>query len=75
MRGERVPADRIPELPAGYDEASTAIARRRIAQAGYRMGEHLNRLLDPAYTPKAPAPATAPQERDDLLVPRLDRVR
>jgi hypothetical protein len=33
------------ELPSGYDAASAAIARRRVAQAGYRMGTELTGLL------------------------------
>src|SRR5690606_14840769 len=34
--------DGAPELPEGYDVASAAIARRRVAQAGYRLGAELN---------------------------------
>ncbi len=48
-----------PDLPPGYDEASAAVARRRVAQGGYRMGESLSRLFDPRHTP-ATAPTTAP---------------
>ena len=56
-RNRRIPADSVPDLPPGYDESSTAIARRRVAQAGYRMADELNRLLDPAHEPRGVAPA------------------
>jgi hypothetical protein len=68
------PAETVPEVPPGYAAAAAGIARRRVAQAGYRMGEELSRALDPqgaATRPAGTRPASQPASRPggELLVP------
>ena len=36
----------VPELPAGYDERARDVARERIALAGYRLADLLNRAFE-----------------------------
>jgi hypothetical protein len=48
-----------PELPEGYDQAANDAARLRVALAGYRLADLVNRLLSEDAAP-APAPAAVP---------------
>ncbi len=52
--------DSAPPLPAGYSQQAEAVARERLALAGYRLADLLQSLPAPPPPAAAPPPAPAP---------------
>ena len=52
------------ELPADYGRASALVARRRVAQAGYRMAVDLDELLTHESSGRDPSRDAAGRRRD-----------